>query len=261
MAPAGHGVRALTRVRPAGLAPLASSAAGERRGTCAVSDRLSGSSTSAPVSHADRRNLDFWEVAASAGIPSLSVGWWAAGPWPGATVVENRAVFARASDGAGGRPRSDRRVRDRGEKGLRALDGVPARVRHRAWRSGRETRGGKPDRRAASKRKPRVPPRARSSLVVLAADCHPREGSLGRLVVFDGARRRKERAESVRRTRPRRSWRGRAFPRPAILPGRPVPALFSAGHAGDDGRRRRTGRASHRTRRRRPRATRSIWRS
>src|SRR5262249_46348258 len=81
------GVRALTRVRPAGarqsLRPLFGTSWYLRR-----VGPLLRTVASAPVSGADRRRLDFWEVSASAGIPSLAVGWWASAPWPGATVVD-----------------------------------------------------------------------------------------------------------------------------------------------------------------------------
>jgi len=93
-----HGVRALARVRPLGsplaLRPPFGTAWWLRHAGPALH-----LVSNAPVSGADRRRLDFWEVSASAGIPSLSVGWWAASPWPGATVVENRAILGRARDG------------------------------------------------------------------------------------------------------------------------------------------------------------------
>src|SRR5262245_26556805 len=96
--PSRHGVRALARVRPkpspAALRPPFGTGWYLRHLGPALHLVVN-----APVSSSDRRSLAFWEVAASSGIPSLSVGWWAAGRWPGATVVENRTIFANARDG------------------------------------------------------------------------------------------------------------------------------------------------------------------
>ncbi len=183
--------------------------------------------TSAPVSHADRRNLDFWEVAASAGIPSLSVGWWAAGPWPGATVVENRAVFARASDGAGADREAIGAFETEAKKGFGLstvyLPGCDIARGDPAAKGGAESRivellEAEIARAAAGE----------IVLVVLAADSHPREGSLGRLVVFDGGAGRK--SVRIRPEDAAPSILARAgVPTARDLSGRPVPALFSAG--------------------------------
>ena len=93
-----HGVRALTRVKPAGTRqslrpPPGTSWYFRRLGP------LLRLVASAPVSGADRRSLDFWEVSAASGIPSLAVDWWASAPWPGATVVDNRTILSRARNG------------------------------------------------------------------------------------------------------------------------------------------------------------------
>src|SRR5262249_6889065 len=110
-----HAVRALARVRPAG------SPVGVRPplGTAWYLRHLAPSvklASSAPVSASDRRRLAFWEVAASAGIPSVAVGWWASGPWPGCDVVRNEEVLSRATGGlsADGRALEEFAARRRG---------------------------------------------------------------------------------------------------------------------------------------------------
>jgi hypothetical protein len=178
----------------------------------------------APVSHADRRSLDFWEVAASAGIPSLSVGWWAAGPWPGAVVVENRAVFARASDGAGADREAIRVFEDEVKKGFGLatvyLPGCDI------------ARGDPPVRKAAEaslvellKREIARAEAGEIALLVLAADSHPDAGSLGRLVAFDGRPGgRKVRIQAVDVAPSILARAG--IPAASDLSGRPVPSLF-----------------------------------
>ncbi len=181
-----HGVRALARVRPAGsrlaLRPPFGTSWYLRRLGPAL--RLV---VHAPVSDADRSSLDFWEVSASAGIPSLSVGWWASSPWPGATVIENRTIFAEARDGA-----------DADRVALRYFDAAAGRAYglstvylpgcdiardapalRRAAADGVE--------RALAERADRAV-RGEIVLVVLAADSHPASArALGRMVVFDGS--------------------------------------------------------------------------
>ncbi len=229
--PASHGVRALTRVRPMG-SPLALR---PPWGTGWYLRRLGprlGLVVSAPVSHADRRSLAFWEVAASAGIPSLSVGWWAAGPWPGAVVVENRAVFARASDGAGADLEAIRVFETDAKKGF----GLAT-----VYLPGPDiARGDPPVRKAAEVR---IVERLRAEiaraeageivLVVLAADSHPGPNALGRLVVFDGSGPKSAASGSNPknvRIRPEDvapSILARAgIPAARDLAGHPVPALF-----------------------------------
>lgn len=223
---ARHGVRALTRVRPAG-APLALR---PPWGTSWYLRRLGpmlGLVANAPVSHVDRRSLDFWEVAASAGIPSLSVGWWAAGPWPGATVVENRTVFARAANGE--------------EADVQAIALFEA---ERAKGAGLATvylpgsdiaRDDPAARQAAAARiadllATYVKRAARGDLVlvVLAADSHPGKESLARMVVFDGtpgARKVRLRPEDVAPSILARI----GVPAARDIEGRPVPGIFAPG--------------------------------
>ena len=173
--------------------------------------------------------MDFWEVAASAGISSLSVGWWASGPWPGAVVVDNRTVFARASDGAS----ADREALRVFESDARRGFGVST-----VYLPGCDiARDDRAVRRAAEGRIVELlrseTARARAGeivLVVLAADSHPHDGSLGRLVVFDGRGQEKPRSIRVRPEDAAPSILARAGVPPALdVTGRPVPALFASG--------------------------------
>jgi hypothetical protein len=222
-----HGVRALARMRPLG-SPLAVrppfGASWYLRGVGPALHLVS----QAPVSGEDRRRLDFWEVAASAGIPSLSVGWWAAGPWPGANVVENRAVLGRARDGADADrvaigifeaqarkgyglatvylPGCDIARDDPGARQA-AVDAVEKLLSE--W-TGRAARG-------------------ECVLVVLSAESHPRPaGALGRMIVFDAGtagrtvRIRPEDAAPSILTRT-------GVPAARDLGGVPVAALFAPG--------------------------------
>jgi hypothetical protein len=225
--PAGvHGVRALARVRPLG-SPLALRPPFGTAWYLRFAGPALGLVANAPVSEADRRRLDFWEASASAGIPSLSVGWWAAGPWPGATVVENRAILERASGG----PDADAIAlstfdaemakgygvatvylpgcdiaRDDPKQRARAIEGVAGALAR--WAA-----------RAAA---------GECVLVVLAADSHPRgAGALGRMVVFDGVSPRTVR---MRPDDAAPSILARAGVPPARdLAGVPLAALFAPG--------------------------------
>ena len=264
--PAAHGVRALARVRPAG-SPLGAAAA--VRNVVAISARLGPRlGTRRERARSPARTAggsDFWEVSASAGIPSLSVGWWAAAPWPGATVVENRAILSRARSGveadrvAIGTLRGGRRER------LRRRDGLPAGLRHRAGRS--PSRSARRARRGSSALLEEwVAPRA--SAASACSSCSPptatrgAPAALGRMVVFDGARRAALGADPSRgrraldpgalgRSRGARSARARR-----------CAALFAPGSARDRRRSRATARAIvPPPRRRRPRAIASTWRS
>jgi hypothetical protein len=177
-----HGVRALEWVLPFGLPALRPpfGTAWYFRGV----GLGAGAATRAPVSAWERRSPAFWEVAASSGLPSLAVGWWASGPWPGADVVENREVLARSSSG---------------------LDADAVAIAEFERRSAGKTvagvylpgadilRGDPSGRRAALARVwlllDRLIARARRgeiALVVIAADSHPAPRSIGRMVVFDG---------------------------------------------------------------------------
>jgi len=224
--PERHGVRALMRVRPFG----ARLAVRPPWGTSWYLRYLGPALhlvSAAPVSHVDRRRLDFWEVSASAGLPSLSVGWWAAGPWPGATVVENRTVFARATDGPGADRAALAAFGDEASKGFRlstvylpgcdiARDDPLARAKAAArvaevlaeW--------------AARARRGEV------VLVVLAADSHPGPEALGRMIVFDGAvgpRNIQVRPEDAAPSILARL----GVPSARNLPGHPVASLFTPG--------------------------------
>jgi hypothetical protein len=221
-----HGVRALTRVRPAGATgslrpPFGTSWYFRRLGP------LLGLVANAPVSGADRRRLDFWEVAASAGIPSLAVDWWASDPWPGAMVLDNRAVLSKARGGVD----VDRVAAQsfdelaRGGYGLATL-----------YLPGCDIERDDPAARAQAVAgvervlEPAISraERGESVLIVLAADSHPRAGALGRMVAFDGApaaRTVRIRAEDAAPSILARS----GVPAARDLPGRPVSALFAPG--------------------------------
>lgn len=221
---ARHGVRALEWVRPWGLPalrpPLGTGWYFRGVGLAA------GSVARAPVSAGERRSLAFWEVAASAGLPSLAIGWWASGPWPGADVVENREVLARALSGldADAVAISEFERRAEGKKVAAVyLPGADI------------LRGDPPSRRAALARAwlflDRMVARARSggtALVVIAADSHPAPGSFGRMVVFDkGA---PPRSAAIRPFDVAPSLLARAgVPAAHDLAGRPAPLLFPPG--------------------------------
>jgi hypothetical protein len=180
------------------------------------------------VSGADRRRLDFWEVSASAGIPSLSVGWWAAAPWPGATVIENRDIFGRASNGFDADAVAIGFFDGQRQKGfgvatvyLPGCDiGRDDPAARRAAMAAVENLLGEWTGRAA---------RGECALVVLAADSHPGGASaLGRMVVFDaGALPRTVR---IRPEDAAPSILARAgVPAARDLGGAPLPALFAPG--------------------------------
>lgn len=223
-----HGVRALARVRPLG-SPLALR---PPFGTSWSLRRLGpalGLVSNAPVSGADRRRLDFWEVAASAGIRSLSVGWWAAAPWPGATVVENRAILERAHDGV----EADRVAMAVFDEALRQGFGLAT-----VYLPGCDIARDEPAtrRRAAAAVEgtlARWISRASSGelvLVVLAADSHPRGAdALGRMVVFDGGGG-VPKSVRIRPEDAAPSILARAgVPAAGDLAGVPAPALFAPG--------------------------------
>jgi hypothetical protein len=220
-----HGVRALQRVRPRGSPLALRPPLGSVWYLRGIGPRLSLVFT-APVSSRDRRALAFWEVAASAGLPTLAVGWWASGPWPGSVVVSNEEILSRASDGF---------VANR--------DAMAAFLRERAqgqsvqtvYLPGLDILRNDPARRAAAadevhrfledevSRAVAGP----SALVVLAVDSHPRPQALGRMVTFDGFA-----PWSIVRGRPEDvapSILARAgIPVAEDLPGRPMTSLFAA---------------------------------
>ena len=223
-----HGVRALARVRPrgspAGLRPPLGTAWYLRRLGPAL--RLVVNS---PVSASDRRRLAFWEVAASAGLPAVAVGWWASGPWPGADVVGNEEILAGATDGIS----ADRRaidalsLRRRGGQhvatvylpGLDILrDKVGSEDRLRAIAQLRRFLEEEVSRAVAGQQ----------ALVILAVDSHAAPSALGRMVVFDG--RLTVKTLRIRMEDVAPSILARAgVPAAADLPGRAVAALFPPG--------------------------------
>jgi hypothetical protein len=217
-----HGVAALERVRPRG-SPLALRAPW---GTAWYLKRLGPALhlvSSAPVSAEDRRRLTFWEVAASAGLPTLALGWWASGPWPGATVVGNEELLGPAHDGL----EVDRRARELFRS--RASGGERIRT---LYLPGLDILRADPERRKVALaetldflREEAMRARERGdALIVLAADSHATDGSEFRAYVLDGAPpatlaiRPEDLAPSIL------ARAGVPFARD--LPGRPVPRLF-----------------------------------
>ena len=220
---ARHGVRALERVRPAGsptaLRPPLGASWYLRRVAPAL--RLA---TSAPVSDADRSALAFWEVSASAGLPTAAIGWWASGPWPGADVLDNRQVLARARTGE--------------EADGVALEELARRAGaaiSTAYLPGPDVLRREPGRRAAEiariaavlEKEAALAAKGESVLVVLAAESHPGGNSLGRATVFDG---RPPALLRIRSVDVAPSILARAgIPVAEDLAGRPVPSLFREG--------------------------------
>lgn len=225
--PAAHGVRALARVRPAGSSLALRPPFGTSWLLRGIGPRI-GLVANAPVSGADRRRLDFWEVSAAAGIPSLSIGWWAAAPWPGATVVENRVILSRAKNGV---------EADRIAIGIFEADVANGFGVATAYLPGCDIE--RDDPRALGEARRGIEAllaawigRARRSecaLVVLAADSHPRTApGLGRMVVFDGdapAHSVRIRPEDAAPSILARS----GVPAARDLAGEAVPALFAPG--------------------------------
>ncbi|MDQ6893049.1 MAG: hypothetical protein M3167_10260 [Acidobacteriota bacterium] len=217
---ARHGVRALERVRPAGsptaLRPPLGAAWYLRRIAPAL--KLA---TSAPVSDADRSALAFWEVSASAGLPTAAIGWWASGPWPGADVVDNRQVLARARTGE-----------EADGVALEELSRRAGAAIATAYLPGPDILRREPARRAAEiariagflKKEAARAAGGGSVLVVLTAESHPGANSLGRATVFDG---RSPTLLRIRAVDVAPSLLARAgIPVAEDLAGRPVPALF-----------------------------------
>jgi hypothetical protein len=186
----------------------------------------------APVSSADRQALAFWEVAASAGLRSVSVGWWAAGAWPGAAVVDNRVILEAAADGQA----ADRAALAAFERAGGAEAGAGAFPLSTVYLPGCDIERESDKRRAQAARSVvewLAPLAERASrgelvLVVIAADSHPGPAALGRVAVFDGSA-----AARTLRIRPvdvAPSILARlGVPRAADLDGAPVPGLFAPG--------------------------------
>jgi hypothetical protein len=221
-----HGVRALERVRPAGSPLPVRPPLGTSWYLRGVGPAL-GLVETAPVSPRDRRSLAFWEVAASAGLPSVAVGWWASGRWPGAEVAGNEEILQGASDGQAADRRAIEVFLARRKDG-QALATV--------YLPGLDILRKDPSRRAAAAAAvhrfledeiSRAAPRA-DALIVIAADSHPSPGALGRMIVYDGPH-----PVTTVRIRPEDvapSLLARAgVPSARDLPGRPVAALFRPG--------------------------------
>ena len=221
---ARHGVRALEWVRPWGLPALR-----PPFGTAWYFRGLGlavGAVTRAPVSAWERRSPAFWEVAASAGLPTLAIGWWASGPWPGADVVENREVLARASGGLDADAVAIEELERRGAgKSIAAV-----------YLPGADILRQDPARRRAALARlrlilDRLIVRARNGeivLAVIAADSHPSPTSRGRLVVFEG--KAPARSALIQPFDVAPSLLARAgVPAALDLAGRPVASLFSPG--------------------------------
>ena len=219
-----HGVRALEWVRPAGLPPLRPplGASWYLRGVGLAVGLVSR----APVSAWERRSLALWEIAASAGLPALAVGWWASGPWPGAAVVENREVLARSRDG-----------REVDAVAILEFERLSAdRTLSAVYLPGPDILRGQPAVRAAEILRvadflDRWIERSRNgeaTLVVLAAESHPSRGSSGRMIVFDGTVA--PRTVPIRPEDVAPSILARVgVPAARDLPGRPIPELFRPG--------------------------------
>jgi hypothetical protein len=221
-----HGVRALEWIRPLGVPALRPpwGTSWYLRGVGLAVGTVSRS----PVSAWERRSLAFWEVAASAGLPALAVGWWASGRWPGATIVENREVLAQSANGIDADSVAIREFERRFERQPVAALYLP----------GADILRGDPPARAAALA--RLAPfldrwiaRARLgevALVVLAADSHPPPGSHDRIVVFDGGTVPSAGIRSIRPVDVAPSVLARAgIPVARDLPGRAIAALFRPG--------------------------------
>lgn len=216
-----HGVRALERVRPIGSSASLRPPFGTTwylRGVAPAFRLVS----STPVSADDRQCLAFWEVAASAGLPSVAVGWWASGPWPGAKVIDNRQILVRAVGGTD----ADRAALAEFQVASRAggiaalyLPGPDILRGDRVLRSVDLSLIGEFLLRQIERAS-----RGEIALVVLASDSHPAAGALGRMIVYDGV------LPVFLRIRPEdvaASILARAgVPVALDLPGRPVAALF-----------------------------------
>lgn len=220
-----HAVRALERVRPRG-APLALR---PPPGTSWYLRRLGPKLrlvSSAPVSANDRRSLAFWEVAASSGVSAVAVGWWASGPWPGASVVGNEEILSGAADGV----EADRRAialfrAKRTGQPIQTvyLPGLDIlRNDESKWHADlAQVRRFLEDMVSDAAGRGDV-------LVVLAAESHPSPGALGRAFVLDAPlspRTIRIRPEDVAPSILARA----GVPAASDLPGRPNAALFKPG--------------------------------
>jgi hypothetical protein len=226
--PGRHGVRALERVRPLGSSLALRPPLGMAWYLRGVGREI-GLVKSAPVSAADRRSLAFWELYSSAGLPSVCVGWWSSGAWPGSTVVSNEQVLARSTTGG-----------DVDRVGVEALNRAPApgALKTVYLPSLDILRSDLPARAEALKfvegfvlgQAGEASSGSRGFvLIVLAVDSHPPAGGLGRMVVIERGGREaaklRIRPEDVAPSILARS----GLPVAQDLPGRPAEALFASG--------------------------------
>jgi len=159
-------------------------------------------------------------------VSSVAVGWWASGPWPGATVVGNEEVLSGASDGVAADRRAIALFRQRrtGQPlqtvylpGLDILRNDEAK-----WHADLQD-----VRRFLEDMVSDAAGRG-DALVVLAADSHPSPFALSRAFVFDGPLA--PRTIAIRPEDVAPSILARAgVPAAADLPGRPLAPLFRAG--------------------------------
>ncbi len=228
--PARHGVRALDRVRPLGGSLAVRPPLGMRWYLRGLGPTL-GLVARAPVSVRDRRSLDFWEVYASAGLASVSVGWWASGPWPGARVFGNEDVLAQAGSGL----EVDRialgllkEARDSWGGSLSTVY-LPSLDITRNDKTARSEAAANVEMFLADQIDHAESDMHAFVLVVLLADSHPSPAGLGRMIVFDRgapqARRIHIRPEDVAPSILARA----GIPVATDLPGRPVVSLFEPG--------------------------------
>ncbi|HEX7253429.1 MAG TPA: hypothetical protein VF376_11150, partial [Thermoanaerobaculia bacterium] len=219
-----HGVRALERVRPLGSPLTLRPPLGTAWYLRGLGPRLRVVST-APVSPRDRKSLAFWEITASAGLPTLAVGWWASGPWPGATVIGNEEILARAADGfAANRDAIAAFRRERTGQSLQTLY-LPGLDILREDRERRPAAADEIHRFLEDEVSRAIA--GESALVVLAVDSHPSANALGRMVTFDGFApwsMRRARLEDVAPSILARA----GVPVAEDLPGRPLAELFAA---------------------------------
>jgi hypothetical protein len=222
-----HGVRALERVRPIG----SSLALRPPPGTGWYLHGLGRALhlvKSAPVSARDRRSLTFWEVCSSAGLPSASVGWWSSGPWPGASVVGNEEVLARAKTGQDVDRIALEMLRRLTERGADRLSTVylPSSDILRADAAARAQALSNIESFLEGQVSELLSRTQVLVLIVLAVDSHPPESGLGRMVVFDRGAARGIKVH-IRPEDVAPSILARAgIPAAADLPGRAASALF-----------------------------------
>jgi hypothetical protein len=221
-----HGVRALERVRPAGSPSALRPPLGAAWYLQRIGPSLSLVS-GAPVSASDRRAPTFWEVAASAGLPSAAIGWWASGPWPGADVLDNRELLGGAGTGEEADTRALEELEKRRGRAITTayLPGPDILRDHGARRSEELSRiarflEGHAARAAAGE----------IVLIVVALASHESVGAPGGVFAFDGATPPAAKWVRIRPTDVAPSILARAgVPAALDLDGRPVAALFPPG--------------------------------